>query len=29
MSCAILLFFYSIDKETCELMEKELGERRE
>lgn len=29
MSCSILLFFYSIDKETCELMEKELQERRE
>jgi GPH family glycoside/pentoside/hexuronide:cation symporter len=29
MSCAILLFFYSIDRKTCELMEKELKERRE
>lgn len=29
MSCSILLFFYSIDKHTCELMEKELKERRE
>jgi GPH family glycoside/pentoside/hexuronide:cation symporter len=29
MSCSILLFFYSIDKQTCELMEKELQERRE
>jgi len=29
MSCSILLFFYSIDKHTCELMEKELQERRE
>jgi GPH family glycoside/pentoside/hexuronide:cation symporter len=29
MSCSILLFFYSIDKKTCELMEKELQERRE
>jgi GPH family glycoside/pentoside/hexuronide:cation symporter len=29
MSCSILLFFYSIDKLTCELMEKELKERRE
>lgn len=29
MSCSILLFFYSIDKSTCELMEKELRERRE
>jgi GPH family glycoside/pentoside/hexuronide:cation symporter len=29
MSCSILLFFYSIDKQTCELMEKELKERRE
>ena len=29
MSCSILLFFYSIDRKTCELMEKELQERRE
>jgi GPH family glycoside/pentoside/hexuronide:cation symporter len=29
MSCAILLFFYSIDQKTCQLMEKELAERRE
>jgi GPH family glycoside/pentoside/hexuronide:cation symporter len=29
MSCSILLFFYSIDKHTCELMEKELEARRE
>jgi len=28
MSCAILLFFYSIDKNTSRLMEKELKERR-
>lgn len=28
MSCAILLFFYSIDRKTCEIMEKELAERR-
>ena len=29
MSCSILLFFYSIDQKTCQLMEKELKERRE
>ncbi len=29
MSCAILLFFYSIDHKTCLTMEKELKERRE
>ncbi len=29
MSCAILLFFYSIDHKTCLTMEKELQERRE
>ena len=29
MSCAILLFFYSIDHKTCLIMEKELQERRE
>ena len=28
MSCSILLFFYTIDKKTCELMETELRERR-
>lgn len=28
MSCAILMFFYSIDHETCEIMSKELEERR-
>jgi GPH family glycoside/pentoside/hexuronide:cation symporter len=29
MSCAILLFFYSIDHKTCLIMEKELQERRD
>jgi GPH family glycoside/pentoside/hexuronide:cation symporter len=29
MSCSILLFFYTIDQQTCQLMEKELRERRE
>lgn len=29
MSCAILLFFYSIDHKTCLTMEKELQERRD
>ncbi len=29
MSCAILLFFYSIDHKTCLIMEKELQVRRE
>jgi len=29
MSCSILLFFYSIDRKTRELMEKELQECRE
>lgn len=29
MSCAILLFFYSIDHKTCLIMEKELQGRRE
>ena len=29
MSCAIFLFFYSIDKATCARMEKELEERRD
>lgn len=29
MSCAILLFFYSIDHKTCLIMEKELEARRE
>jgi len=29
MSCAILLYFYSIDHKTCVLMQKELDERRE
>jgi GPH family glycoside/pentoside/hexuronide:cation symporter len=28
MSCAILLYFYSIDHKTCLLMEKELEQRR-
>jgi GPH family glycoside/pentoside/hexuronide:cation symporter len=28
MSCAILLFFYSIDHNTCLLMQKDLEERR-
>lgn len=29
MSCAILLVFYTIDQQTCLLMEKELEDRRE
>jgi GPH family glycoside/pentoside/hexuronide:cation symporter len=29
MSCAILLFFYTIDHKTCLTMEKELKARRE
>jgi len=29
MSCAILLFFYSIDHKTCVVMQKELEARRE
>jgi len=29
MSCSILLVFYAIDQQTCQLMEKELRERRE
>lgn len=29
MLCAILLFFYAIDHQTCLVMEKELRERRE
>lgn len=29
MSCAILLFFYSIDHKTCLIMEKELEARRD
>ncbi len=28
MSCAILMFFYSIDQKTCDLMKKELDARR-
>lgn len=28
MSCAILLFFYSIDHKTCVIMQKELEDRR-
>lgn len=28
MSCAIFLFFYDIDKKTCEIMQKDLDERR-
>jgi len=28
MSCAILLYFYAIDHETCEIMQKELEARR-
>lgn len=28
MSCAILLYFYSIDRNTCLVMEKELAKRR-
>ena len=29
MSCAILLYFYSIDHKTCLLMQKELEDRRQ
>jgi GPH family glycoside/pentoside/hexuronide:cation symporter len=29
MSCAILLFFYSIDHKTCLIMQEELEARRE
>jgi len=29
MSCAFLLFFYSIDHKTCETMQKDLEARRE
>ena len=29
MSCAILLFFYSIDQKTCLIMQRDLEERRE
>ena len=29
MSCAILLFFYSIDHKTCDIMQEELEGRRE
>jgi len=29
MSCAILLFFYSIDQKTCLMMQRDLEERRE
>jgi GPH family glycoside/pentoside/hexuronide:cation symporter len=29
MSCAILLFFYNIDKKTCLVMQEELEARRE
>ena len=29
MSCAILLFYYTIDHKTCLIMQKELEERRE
>lgn len=28
MTCAIFLFFYTIDKETCDIMQKDLEERR-
>lgn len=28
MSCAFLLFFYTIDNKTCEIMQKDLEERR-
>jgi len=29
MACSILMFFYTIDQETCMVMEKELRKRRE
>ncbi|MCC5928735.1 MAG: MFS transporter [Cyclobacteriaceae bacterium] len=29
MSCAILLYFYGIDRKTCQVMEDELRQRRE
>lgn len=29
MSCAIFLFYYAIDQKTCQLMQKELEQRRE